>query len=249
MLDQKRTGMFILELRKEKGYTQKQLADRIGVSDKAISRWETGRGLPDTSIMPALCEALSISVNELLSGERLSLEDYSGKAEEIMVDFMKNKEDMLSEKRKDRRGILIGFALIILMIAFSMLNIGASLVYYLDIPSAMYVVGIMYFALIGAGYVRMFHKAFGVVFSRKKLSSDECELLVPQMEDALGFATRMALIGGGLASALGYILIMAKLYNSEVLGPNLAVNGLPVFYAILVALFLQIVKARIHRMR
>ena len=59
MLDQKRTGMFILELRKEKGYTQKQLADRIGVSDKAISRWETGRGLPDTSIMPALCEALS----------------------------------------------------------------------------------------------------------------------------------------------------------------------------------------------
>ncbi|MBQ2578664.1 MAG: helix-turn-helix transcriptional regulator, partial [Lachnospiraceae bacterium] len=127
MLDQKRTGMFILELRKEKGYTQKQLADRIGVSDKAISRWETGRGLPDTSIMPALCEALSISVNELLSGERLSLEDYSGKAEEIMVDFMKNKEDMLSENRKDRRGILIGFALIILMIAFSMLNIGASL--------------------------------------------------------------------------------------------------------------------------
>ena len=145
MIDQKRTGAFILELRKEKGYTQKQLADVIGVSDKAISRWETGRGLPDTSIMPALCEALTISVNELLSGQKLSQEAYSGKAEEVMVDLMKNKEEAQSESRKDRKGILIGLLLVILMIVFSMVNIGASLVFYMDIPSLLYVIGIMYF--------------------------------------------------------------------------------------------------------
>ncbi len=249
MIDQKRTGAFILELRKEKGYTQKQLADVIGVSDKAISRWETGRGLPDTSIMPALCEALTISVNELLSGQKISQEAYSGKAEEVMVDLMKNKEEAQSESRKDRKGILIGLLLVILMIVFSMVNTGASLGFYIDIPSLLYVIGIMYFALIGGGYVRLFHKAFGTAFSRKSLSSDECEILVPQMEYALGYAAKMALIGGALTAALGFIVINAKIYGSDVYGPNLSVASLPIFYALLVALILYIVKARIHKMR
>lgn len=54
MIDQKKTGLFINEMRKEKGLTQKQLADEIGVSDKAISKWENGRGMPDTSLIPDL---------------------------------------------------------------------------------------------------------------------------------------------------------------------------------------------------
>ena len=66
----------------KKELTQKQLADLVGVSDKTISKWETGRGIPDTAIMYNLCEVLGISINELLSGERLSKENYNGKAED-----------------------------------------------------------------------------------------------------------------------------------------------------------------------
>ena len=99
MLDSTKTGSFISEMRKEKGLTQKQLADIVGVSDKAVSRWETGKGLPDTSIMPELCKALDININELLSGERLNAEAYSGKAEEIMVDLM---NDVQNNKRNKK---------------------------------------------------------------------------------------------------------------------------------------------------
>ena len=70
-MDAKTTGRFIAELRKQKGYTQKELAEKIMVTDKAISRWETGKGLPDTSLLKPLGDILGVSVGELLSGKIL----------------------------------------------------------------------------------------------------------------------------------------------------------------------------------
>ena len=67
-MDQIKTGKFIADMRKEQSLTQKELAERLNVSDKLISKWETGRGLPDVTVMGALCEVLRINVNELLSG-------------------------------------------------------------------------------------------------------------------------------------------------------------------------------------
>ncbi|BDF66715.1 hypothetical protein CE91St43_06870 [Oscillospiraceae bacterium] len=66
------TGTAVKALREKKGYTQKQLADRLGVSDKAVSKWETGRGLPDLSLLEPLAQALGVSVAELLSGEQIT---------------------------------------------------------------------------------------------------------------------------------------------------------------------------------
>ena len=91
-MEQQKIGKFIHDLRKEKELTQKQLADLVGVSDKTISKWETGRGIPDTAIMNELCKVLGISINELLSGERLSNDNYNGKAEENMVNLLKDTE-------------------------------------------------------------------------------------------------------------------------------------------------------------
>ena len=88
-------GSFIQLSRKEKGLTQKDLAEQIGVSDKTISKWENGNSVPDTAILNSLCEALDISVNELLSGEKLPVENYSMKAEENMMNLLKQNEDNL----------------------------------------------------------------------------------------------------------------------------------------------------------
>ena len=86
-------GGFIQQLRKDKGMTQKELAEIIGMSDKTISKWESGNSLPDTSVLVSLCEVLDISVNELLSCEKIPPEDYSKKAEEnIMTLMMKMKK-------------------------------------------------------------------------------------------------------------------------------------------------------------
>lgn len=88
-MDAKKTGQFIQTRRKEKQLTQKQLADILGISDKTVSKWETGRGIPDVTFVSQLCEILGISVNELLSGETLSSKEYSSKAEVNMLTLMK----------------------------------------------------------------------------------------------------------------------------------------------------------------
>lgn len=88
-MDQIKIGQFIARMRKEKNLTQRQLADILDISDKTISKWETGNGLPDVSLMMPLCEVLTISVNELLSGERLVDRDYKDKAEENMLALLK----------------------------------------------------------------------------------------------------------------------------------------------------------------
>lgn len=70
-MDKNITGRFIAELRKQKGFTQKELAEKLMVTDKAISRWETGKGLPDTSLLKPLGDVLGVSVTELLSGKKI----------------------------------------------------------------------------------------------------------------------------------------------------------------------------------
>ena len=75
-MDQVRIGRFIAEMRKTQNLTQRQLAERLSISDKTISKWECGKGLPEVSLMLPLCEALHITVNDLLSGEQLSDRDY-----------------------------------------------------------------------------------------------------------------------------------------------------------------------------
>ncbi|MDD6387507.1 MAG: helix-turn-helix transcriptional regulator [Bacilli bacterium] len=81
-MNQEKIGNYILELRKEKNMAQQELADKIGVTDKAISKWENGRGMPDLSLMKPLCKELGITINELISGERIDKKEYQEKLEE-----------------------------------------------------------------------------------------------------------------------------------------------------------------------
>ena len=92
-MDQILIGRFIAQERKRKGYTQKQLSEKLGISDKTVSKWERGNGFPEVSLLLPLCNELDITVNELLSGERVSEEDYRKKAEENMVNLVKEAQE------------------------------------------------------------------------------------------------------------------------------------------------------------
>lgn len=92
-MNQEKTGAFIAQLRKESNMTQVQLADELGVTNKAISKWENGNGFPEVSLLLPLCNELEITVNELLSGERVSEDDYRKKAEENMVNLVKEAQE------------------------------------------------------------------------------------------------------------------------------------------------------------
>ena len=106
-MDQIKIGKFIAECRKNKKLTQAKLAEKINVTDRAISKWETGNGMPDSSIMLELCKELGISVNELLSGEMIKMEDSDKKAEENLIKIKKQKEE--ADKRMLKLEFVIGY--------------------------------------------------------------------------------------------------------------------------------------------
>ncbi len=120
-------GKFIAGERKAKNLTQRQLADALSISDKTVSKWECGKGLPEVSLMLPLCEKLGITVNDLLSGEKVSEVDYQKKAEENMVDLMKENEE---NKKRMVLSVICG---VITIIAVCSLAVIAS---FLEIPAA-----------------------------------------------------------------------------------------------------------------
>ncbi len=91
-MDQIKIGRFIAECRKKETLTQMQLAEKLGITDKAISKWERGIAMPDSSIMLELCDILCISVNELLSGEKINMENTNEKNEQLLLDMAKEVE-------------------------------------------------------------------------------------------------------------------------------------------------------------
>lgn len=119
-MDQIKIGRFIAGCRKEKELTQSQLAEKLNITDKAISKWETGKGMPDVSIMIELCNVLGISVNELLSGERLNEENYKEKANENIVSMIK----VADENRKNKNKVILVFTIIIFILFICRLVIG-----------------------------------------------------------------------------------------------------------------------------
>lgn len=118
-MDQIKIGRFIAECRKKKNLTQMQLAEKLNITDRAISKWKNGKGMPDSSIMLDLCKELQISVNELLSGEVLEMNSYNKKLEQNLIDIVKQKEE--SDKRILTMEIAMGIASIIIFFILVMI--------------------------------------------------------------------------------------------------------------------------------
>ena len=102
-MDQIKIGKFIASCRKEEGMTQAELAEKLGISDRAVSKWETGKSMPDSGIMLELCRFLKINVNELLSGERIMAELYSKQVEENLLTMKRELEE------RDRRALKLEY--------------------------------------------------------------------------------------------------------------------------------------------
>ena len=92
-MDQIKIGRFIAEKRREQGLTQAQLAEKLSITDRAVSKWENGRTMPDSSLMLDLCKHLKITVNDLLNGEVVSMENYNEKLEKQLLEVIKQKEE------------------------------------------------------------------------------------------------------------------------------------------------------------
>ena len=105
-MDQIKIGKFIAECRKKNNLTQMQLAEKLNITDRAVSKWENGKAMPDSSIMLDLCNELKISVNELLSGEVIKMESYNEEVEKNLIEMVRRNEE--ADKRLLTMEIVIG---------------------------------------------------------------------------------------------------------------------------------------------
>lgn len=106
-MDQIKIGKFIAECRKKNNLTQMQLAEKLNITNRAISKWENGKAMPDSSIMLDLCNELKISVNELLSGEVIKMDAYNKKLEQNLIDMVKQKEE--TDRKMLKLEIVVGY--------------------------------------------------------------------------------------------------------------------------------------------
>lgn len=171
-MDQIKIGKFIAESRKAGNLTQRQLADALSISDKTVSKWECGKGLPEASLMLPLCEALDITVNDLLSGEKVFPTEYQKKAEENMMDLMKENEE---NKKREASAIITGVVTIIA--TCSLIVIAA----YIELPA------IVRIGLIALSAVAAAAGIAAAVMIGSKAGYFECphckELFVPDLRD------------------------------------------------------------------
>lgn len=200
-MDQIKIGKFIAEMRKEQNLTQMDLAEKLGISNKTVSKWECGNGMPDYAVMEGLCDILQINVNELLSGERLPSKDYNKKAEENMMSLIQeNSETSKKEKRELRLAVLgvIGIGLVVL---YSIIMCGgvAFVSNFVDIPTVFIISSIFVLMLILAGKLKDFFKAFSIAIKK-----DE-GIGVQEIQKSM-VAMKTAIIAINLAGLLNFMI-------------------------------------------
>lgn len=160
-MDQIKIGKFIASCRKKQGMTQKQLAEKIGISNRAVSKWETGKSMPDSGIMLELCDLLKINVNELLSGERIMADAYNKQAEDNLLAMKKEVEN------KNRQLLRVEY-----WIAFQTIIVGLCIIFvasFLEMPAWIRIV------LICFVLVMVFAVVFVAVGIEQKAGYYECQ--------------------------------------------------------------------------
>ena len=165
-MDQNKVGKFIQKLRKEKKMTQQELADKLGVTDKSIGNWENGRNMPDLSLFKPLCDILDISINELMSGERIDKDKYQEKFEENIVNTINYSTNQIDKYTNVMGHLLIIMGLFTSMSAimiFSSESIWGSI--YSVFGIVLFLIGMSRLTTKTPFKKRMFLLAFAFIFS------------------------------------------------------------------------------------
>ncbi len=161
-MDQIKIGKFIAECRKKSNQTQVQLAEKLNITDRAVSKWERGKSLPDSSIMLRLCDVLGITVNDLLSGEVVTMDNYNKELENNLLEMVRQKEQ--ADRRLLSLEIFIGVLVSVILFA---LVVVASVVQMADwLRIVLIVVGFIPF-IIGCAYCLRLEQVAGYYECRK----------------------------------------------------------------------------------
>lgn len=230
-MNQEMIGKFIAACRKEKGLTQTQLAEKLNITNRAVSKWETGKSIPDAAIMLDLCKILGISVNELLSGERIAMKNYQKKAEENLVELQQK-----AYNAQKSSNFLINLVIPILGVLFIVkYGIGSGTWYFIDPTGMEFVLIPCLLVLLCTGYWRGFLKTFVYIIKKDSCTAE----MIRNSANALKLVCRSSLIWG----SIGFTISMVNLMRNHMLDPEFAaptlcgdisVALLSLFYALVI---------------
>lgn len=245
-MDQEKIGKYIADMRKKQNMTQKQMADVIGVTDKAVSKWECGKSLPEISKIEPLCNVLKISVNELLSGEHIEESLYPEKAEENMLQLISKCEK--NEKAGGSSNVITMSILAVLFcIVYTIaINIGFERINrWIDITSIMTILFVTLIYLTSTRTLKPFLSSFVIGSKKKSHSTDEIYSSLVSVK----LVQRTTIITGFLVSMLGYISIAMTFTEASLDGyiaSNFAVASLGLLYGIIAYLLLIPVRTKLE---
>lgn len=254
-MNQEKIGIFIADMRKKQGMSQKQLADAVGVTDKSVSKWETGKSLPEISKMEVLCETLHININELLFGERLSEAAYSDIAEKNMISLIHE-----SETRANKINIIGLVAMMVLPFVPVMFSIfygptdyfggRANLAVWFDPPAITVMAAITLLYLIGTKSVKSFGRAFAIVVGKAEYTNTE----IGVSKSTVKMVQTSWMISGILVSILGYVstvIDVLSIFDSQdryaMIILNFAFASLGIVYGLIGYLLLIPIMARLEQ--
>lgn len=247
-MDLMKIGGFIAEKRKQKGLTQQELADLLHLSNRTISKWECGKGIPDSAIMVELCQVLGISVNELLAGEQLSNDNYKTKADENLIALIKEPDVKWRKVLFSFLGSVFAELLIFLFVVFcGYLNTmsGAQVTDYMDVPALITVLGSVCIVLVATGLYRDFFNAWRIsMWSKEDTAKEE----VNKAFSAVRIAMWTALLSGMILTVVSIVntFVMTTPDNMEALYVALAVGLLGALYALVISLLLLPILGRLY---
>ncbi|MCM1083208.1 MAG: helix-turn-helix domain-containing protein [Clostridium sp.] len=244
-MDQVKTGKFIYDMRKEQNLTQKQLAEKLEISDRTISKWECGKGMPEVGLMMPLCEALNINVNELLSGERLSDEHYSNKAEENIIELIRENKQSGKKTLRYVLGYIAAILVILGIVIVSLAQVGVKIIYCLDYATALvlFIVVILFLAV--SGLFRDFFRAFPLAFKGVADNDNAALDKLKRAYNAVLLAMKTS-IYISIFSVLFYsVALLHELSTVELIGSDMAVMVLSLLYGVFFSMVLLPVRARL----
>ena len=210
-MDQTKIGKFISDMRKKQGLTQKQLAEQLNVTDKTISKWETGYRLPDASVLPELSFVLKVDINELLAGENFSPQEFSHEeyvrhSERNLVGLVGELNEIDKRSRSRSIGTLIGILLtgLALLLLFAASLQSGRIIDIIDLPTLAYLLGLKFAILSISGWFYDYLNAWKMCLTGKRLSEEKMEFAM----QAVRYAGVLTLTLGCLIALLGAFSVL-----------------------------------------
>ena len=234
-MDQIKIGEFIARKRKEQELTQMQFAEAVGVSNKTVSKWETGLRMPDVAILQNVCDVLKITVNELLAGEDLSEyseKEYMKKAEDNVIVLMQEVSDVKESKWGGLLGVLCSIPIMIGAMVLTLVHVvGAiNIVYFFHLPTIFYMVGLFLFILGVTGAFPKYIACYKCLFNIRKYNENEMSKIVCALE----YVRKLTWIIGFFLCIINVIAISVNFAHIEVIGPFWGGAVVSLFYTVII---------------